>query len=212
MSAAQDVVQQLILRLIHFLLNCLRTPAVIQPVLANPRRCLVRRVSKSWDTWRLFIHQLQRCTAQGNGGTVTVGKGRFESLRWESIDALKLPRYHLKLCIEFYLIANRVLVRWISLHNTNAFREHQRKVDSSHVLLSNSYKNGIFLDFWIKVWNQKSRKLKSYLWLVWCSLKISSSHVAWLSLIIVAFLFSCKILMNRTEFFFHLSSISNIIS
>lgn len=60
MSAAQDVVQQLILRLIHFLLNCLQTPAVIQPVSANPRRCLARTVWKSRGTWRLFIHQLQR--------------------------------------------------------------------------------------------------------------------------------------------------------
>lgn len=42
-SAAQDVVQQLILRLIHFLLNCPQTEAVIQPVLVNPRCCLAHR-------------------------------------------------------------------------------------------------------------------------------------------------------------------------
>lgn len=45
-SAAQDVVQQLILRLIHFLLNCPQTQAVIQPVLVNPRLCLTRTTLK----------------------------------------------------------------------------------------------------------------------------------------------------------------------
>ena len=35
-SAAQDVVDQLILRLIHFLLNCPQTWVVIQPNVNNP--------------------------------------------------------------------------------------------------------------------------------------------------------------------------------
>lgn len=45
-SAAQDVVQQLILRLIHFLLNCPQTQAVIQPVLVNPRPCVTHMTLK----------------------------------------------------------------------------------------------------------------------------------------------------------------------
>ncbi len=48
-SAAQDVVQQLILRLIHFLLNCPQTQAVIQPVLVNPRPCLTHTTFKKGD-------------------------------------------------------------------------------------------------------------------------------------------------------------------
>lgn len=50
-------------------------------------------------------------TAQSEVGTVSVGKGRFKSFRWEAIDALKLSRYHLELCMDFYLLANRVLAR-----------------------------------------------------------------------------------------------------
>lgn len=118
-SAAQDVVQQLILRLIHFLLNCLQTPAVIQPVPANPRQSF-----EELGHVEALHSSTSALTAQRDGATVSVGKGRFKSFRMESIDASKLPRYHLELCNELYLLANRVLARWISRYNSKTIRDH----------------------------------------------------------------------------------------
>lgn len=135
MSAAQDVVQQLILRLIHFLLNCLQTAAVIQPVRANPGRRRARRVG---DEHVEALHSstsamiVFRATAPRDGGAVSVWekKGRFKSFRWESIEALELPGYHLELCVELYLPANTVLARRISLHNTEAIGDHAARLQS----------------------------------------------------------------------------------
>lgn len=153
-SAAQDVVQQLILRLIHFLLNCLQTAAVIQPVPTNPRHCLAHSFEELGhvEAPHSSTSALSNCvcvTAQRDAGTVSVGKGSFISFQWESIDALKLPRYHLELCIELNLLPNRVLARWISLHNTSAIRDYSALLQSrflSCTFVQNSYKNGIFWD------------------------------------------------------------------
>lgn len=103
-SAAQDVVQQLILRLIHFLLNCPQTQDVIQPVLVNPRPCFTHTTFKKKkkrrrgrDMEQLFAHQFcslwksqseaaARSQWHGGGSMCIYGLsviGSFKSLRQE---------------------------------------------------------------------------------------------------------------------------------
>lgn len=214
-SAAQDVVQQLILRLIHFLLNCLQTAAVIQPVPTNPRHCLAHSSEELGhvEAPHSSTSALSNCvcvTAQRDAGTVSVGKGSFKSFRWESIDALKLPRYHLELCIELNLLPNRVLARWISLHNTNAIRDYSALLQSrflSCTFVQNSYKKWDFLRFGSRTESKNEGNWS----LIFSRYSVWKSASALKNVDIFLF-FSCIILVNITEIICHLGSVRPTLS